>query len=74
MGKMYLNHYECDCGAQWTDEWDCMCDDRCPSCDCPCCPHHSEEYCPQCGDLCTPNDEGDPPCPTCNATSSPSAS
>jgi hypothetical protein len=29
----YVNHYECDrCHHLWADEWDCMCDDRCPLC------------------------------------------
>ena len=30
----FVNHYECPyCGTAWTDEWDCACDDRCPTCD-----------------------------------------
>jgi len=29
----FRNHYECDeCGAKWTDEWSCMCDDDCRQC------------------------------------------
>jgi hypothetical protein len=29
----FLNHYDCDrCGANWADEWSCMCDDDCPHC------------------------------------------
>lgn len=28
----YLNHYRCDCGEAWTDQWSCACDDRCPAC------------------------------------------
>jgi hypothetical protein len=29
----FRNHYECgDCGASWSDEWSCCCDDDCPSC------------------------------------------
>jgi len=29
----YRNFYQCDeCGTRWTDEWDCMCNDRCPKC------------------------------------------
>ncbi len=29
----FLNYYTCDrCGADWTDEWSCMCDDDCPEC------------------------------------------
>lgn len=30
--KLFLNVYECSCGATWQDEWDCACDDRCPDC------------------------------------------
>ena len=27
------NYYECsECGTKWTDEGDCMCNDRCPKC------------------------------------------
>ena len=29
----YLNHYHCpSCGLDWQDEWDCGCNDHCPSC------------------------------------------
>ena len=28
----YLNKYECECGCEWDDVWDCMCNDRCPDC------------------------------------------
>jgi len=29
----YLNYYrDADCGASWTDEWSCQCNDRCPRC------------------------------------------
>ena len=29
----YLNHYRCPtCQLDWQDEWDCACNDRCPSC------------------------------------------
>ena len=29
----YLNHYRCPtCQLAWQDEWDCGCNDRCPSC------------------------------------------
>ena len=31
----YLNHYQCECGEAWTDQWSCACDDRCPDCDAP---------------------------------------
>ncbi|WP_448205332.1 hypothetical protein [Azospirillum sp. sgz302134] len=27
-----LNSYRCDCGAEWTDTWDCAVDDDCPAC------------------------------------------
>lgn len=40
----YLNHYRCvRCEAHWTDEWDCMCDDRCPECNLSMTPYHSDE-------------------------------
>lgn len=30
----YLKFYTCyRCGHKWTDEHDCLCDDRCPECD-----------------------------------------
>lgn len=29
----YRKHYACPCGTEWEDEWDCLCDDRCPTCD-----------------------------------------
>jgi hypothetical protein len=33
MAKWFKNSYECsECGTTWTDEWSCMCDDRCPKC------------------------------------------
>lgn len=25
-------YYRCDCGEEWEDEWDCACNDLCPSC------------------------------------------
>lgn len=32
-GAWYLKQYQCtECGETWEDEWDCLCDDRCPSC------------------------------------------
>ena len=31
----YLNHYRCPrCEKEWSDEWECMCDDDCPHCGC----------------------------------------
>jgi len=33
--EWYENRYDCsECNAAWTDEWSCMCNDRCPECDC----------------------------------------
>jgi len=26
-------HHTCPCGTNWWDEWDCLCNDRCPTCD-----------------------------------------
>lgn len=42
-GAWFLNHYECDWGAEWTDEWSCTCDDDCPECGATCCARDSEE-------------------------------
>jgi hypothetical protein len=28
---IYLNYYV-HCRTEWTDEWDCMCNDECPAC------------------------------------------
>lgn len=28
----FRKEHECSCGCQWTDEWDCLCDDECPNC------------------------------------------
>ena len=39
----YRNHYRCVCGHEWTDEWDCTCNDRCPKCDTEIEPYESEE-------------------------------
>lgn len=32
---VWLKTYHCVCGAAWSDEWSCLCDDRCPNCDSP---------------------------------------
>jgi len=29
---VYRNRYRCPCGEEWEDEWECMCNDRCPRC------------------------------------------
>lgn len=40
----YLNYYKCsECGIEWEDEWDCMCNDKCPNCDAEIEPYKSEE-------------------------------
>jgi hypothetical protein len=44
---VFLNFYDCPaCGTTWTDEWDCMCNDRCPTCRCEIQPYHSLEIGP----------------------------
>ncbi|OAI24207.1 hypothetical protein A1356_16105 [Methylomonas koyamae] len=40
---LYLNQYRCPyCQIQWDDEWNCACNDRCPSCNAEISPYHSE--------------------------------
>jgi len=29
----FRKHHTCPCGSRWWDEWDCLCNDRCPVCD-----------------------------------------
>ena len=29
----FRKHHTCPCGTAWWDEWDCLCNDRCPTCD-----------------------------------------
>ena len=29
----FRKHHTCFCGTEWWDEWDCLCNDRCPTCD-----------------------------------------
>lgn len=38
----YINYYRCECGEEWTDEWSCACDDRCPTCNTSISPYASE--------------------------------
>lgn len=52
---LFRNHYHCTvirndkpCNTQWTDIWDCTCDDRCPECNTAISPHHSDELCEGC--------------------------
>ena len=28
----FRKHHTCPCGTDWWDEWDCLCNDRCPNC------------------------------------------
>ena len=43
----YLKCYECpSCGEKWTDEWDCLCDDKCPKCNTACSPIDHEQLNP----------------------------
>ena len=40
----FLNHYRCpDDGTEWSDEWSCTCNDRCPTCNKEIEPYESEE-------------------------------
>ena len=33
MAQWFENSYECSrCGTEWSDEWSCMCNDKCPNC------------------------------------------
>ena len=43
---VFRNFYECPCGTTWTDQWNSMCNDRCPTCDCEIQPYHSVEIGP----------------------------
>jgi hypothetical protein len=38
----HVNHYECVCGENWTDQWSCQCDDECPVCGRKISPHSSD--------------------------------
>ena len=41
--EWYLNYYKCPCGHRWTDEWSCMCNDKCPKCGKEIEPYESQE-------------------------------
>lgn len=33
--QWFEKHYVCsECGEEWSDEWSCECNDRCPECNC----------------------------------------
>ena len=38
----YLNYYR-HCGVEWSDVWSCMCNDRCPECNCEIEPYESKD-------------------------------
>lgn len=38
----FLNHYR-HCGEEWSEEWSCMCNDRCPVCNKEIEPYESED-------------------------------
>lgn len=43
----FLNHYKCPYDeTEWTDEWSCACNDRCPKCNKEIEPYESEEIDP----------------------------
>lgn len=40
----YVNYYQCpEDGTRWAMAWSCMCDDRCPTCNCEIEPYRSED-------------------------------
>ena len=46
--QWFLNHYRCpSCRVDWEDEWDCQCNDRCPSCNHEIEPYRSEAIAPE---------------------------
>ncbi len=61
--KKFRNYYRCTCGTEWSDEWSCMCNDRCPNCNLEIEPHESEELCLECGAIV--DDTKDGKCPQC---------
>jgi hypothetical protein len=37
---LYRKFYKCsECGHEWEDAWDCLCNDRCPECNAEIEPH-----------------------------------
>lgn len=42
-GQWLENHYSCDCGEEWSDQWACACDDDCPACGVTCSPTDSDD-------------------------------
>lgn len=42
MVDTFRNFYECECGQEWSDDYSCEVDDRCPGCGTDTQPHQSE--------------------------------
>jgi hypothetical protein len=43
----FINHYRCpDDGTEWSDEWSCTCNDKCPTCNKEIEPYESEDIDP----------------------------
>ena len=41
---VFRNYYRCERdGTEWSDDWSCMCNDRCPTCDAEISPYYSED-------------------------------
>lgn len=44
LAAWFRNKYECsECGESWEDEWSCMCNDHCPTCNLELTPYDSED-------------------------------
>lgn len=53
----FRKHHTCPCGTEWWDEWDCLCNDRCPTCNVEIEPdRHEEIEGPNSGKIRTLND------------------
>jgi hypothetical protein len=39
----FRKHHTCPCGTDWWDEWECLCNDRCPACNAEIEPDEHEE-------------------------------
>jgi predicted RNA-binding Zn-ribbon protein involved in translation (DUF1610 family) len=66
----FHNFYRCpDDGTVWDDKWDCMCDDKCPTCGRELSPEDSDRLCPNCG--ASVEEATDNICPTCGTAMQP---
>lgn len=57
---VWLNHYECECGETWEDEWSCGCDDDCPACSASISPYRQDWLAANIFAKPTPGEPGDP--------------